>query len=127
MRPDYTNARSADGPTIYAWMSERYPIKALAREDAFAAVVESWNRENRLVDFYTLDEWLTPRGFFLSELPAECWRWTTPKIGIHNRPIAEQVIAEYAAGERGRNELAVVYRIERRTVRQWIDGIEVAA
>lgn len=127
MTPDWTNARSADGPTIYAWVSERYPIKALAREDAFAAVISSWNRENRLVDFYTLDEWLTPRGFSLADAPADAWRWSSPKITYKNRALAEQMISEYVAGKRGRCELARVYRVHRNCVTKWLDGIEVAA
>lgn len=124
MRPDWTNARSADGPTVVAWVAERYPIRSqMQKDDEFAITVSSWNREGRLVDFYTLDQWLTPRGFFLCELPEECWRWAHPKVRTHLRPVCEQVLSEYVAGERGRNELARVYQVEHRTVRHWISGL----
>lgn len=127
MTPDYTNARSADGPTVAAWISERYPVRSEMKDDPFAAIVASWNREGRLVDFYTLDEWLTPRGFFLSELPPECWRWAPSKCRHHLRPVCEQIVSEYAEGTHGRNYLARVHGIEHKTVHGWVAGIEVAA
>lgn len=123
MKPDWTNARSADGPTVVEWVAKRVPIRSdLMKQDAFAAVVSSWNREGRLVDFYTLDQWLTPRGLFLSELPEDCWRWSTPKTRVHEREIAEQIIAEYVAG-RGRYELSRAYNLPPRRVRAWTTGV----
>lgn len=129
MKPDWTNARSADGPTVKRWLCERFPqiTSEAMRSDPFAAVVASWDRPNRLVDFYTLDRWLTPRGLFLCELPDECWRWAKPKTPPSARDLCERVVAEYAAGIGGRNYLARVHGIPRRRIDKWIRGVEVAA
>lgn len=129
MKPDWTNARSADGPTVKRWLCERFPqlTTEAMKSDPFAAVVASWDRPNRLVDFYTLDRWLTPRGLFLCELPDECWRWSAPKCPPSAREACERVVGEYVAGIGGRNDLARVHGVQLRRMDKWIKGIEVAA
>lgn len=129
MNPDWTNARSADGPTIAAYVADHYPAlrTEMHKEDPFCITVTSWDRADRLVNIYTVDRWLTPRGHFLCDLPEECWRWSSYRCPIKLRPLCEEVVGLYVRGVAGRNELARVYGLQHRVVRNWIRGLEVAA
>lgn len=124
MKPDYTNARSADGPTVVAYLREQLPYLRTtkwemgARDDwtEFATAVLSWDRADRLVCVYTLDQWLTPRGVTLSELPPECWRWSSPKTRVKDRELAEEVIGKYVDGAGSQASLARAYRLSKHTL-----------
>ena len=134
MNPDWTNARSADGPTIAAYVAEQYPAlrTEMHKEDPFCITVTSWDRADRLVDFYSVDRWLVPRGFMLCDLPAECWRWSRAKTPIKLRPLCEELVGQYAEGRQPDAALFIRtaykhYGLQYRVARRWIDGIEVAA
>jgi len=127
MNPDWTNARSADGPIVVDWVATQLPVRTqLMKEDPFSSVVCSWDRPGRLVGVFTLDEWLTPVGVMLNELPDECWRWAPPKTPTKMRETAERLIGEYMDGKAGRNEIARANDIPHRTVRKWIEGLDPA-
>lgn len=123
MKPDYTTARSADGPTVYRWLCERLPIRGNAlKGDPLADTARSWGCCNqgakvRLVAVEVIDRWLTPVGIHLSELPDECWRWTPSRV--NRREACEAVCSEWLDGTPAR-ELARRYRVNRATVAEWI-------
>lgn len=134
MKPDYTNARSADGPTVVAYLREQLPYLRTtkwemgARDDwtEFATAVLSWDRADRLVCVYTLDQWLTPRGITLSELPEDCWRWSSPKTRVKDRELCELVVGQFMEGGRSPGRLARAYGFSRQTVAYWTRDLMAA-
>ena len=123
MKSEWHNARLADGPTVSRWVAERLPVMTeVLRDDPFASVIRGWNRLDRLVSVAVLDEWLTPVGIHLSELPAGCWRWSSPKMHLRLRPTCEEIVDQWTKG-RGRDELSRAYGVDRRVVSRWIRGI----
>lgn len=130
MKPDYTNARSADGPMVVAYLRKQFPYLRTTKwqtgDDPFIAAVLSWDRPDRLVCIYTLDKWLTPRGVTLSELPPECWRWSSPKTRVKDRELAEEVIGKYVDGAGSRDALARAYRLSRHTIAYWTRDLMAA-
>lgn len=116
MTPDYTNARSADGPTVVKWLASRISIGR--SEDPWASTVWSWNHANRLVGVEVLDEWLTPVGIHLSELPEDCWRWGRAGSPIRLRDLCERVVSEWLDGA-PRKPLARRYKLHPQTVWGW--------
>lgn len=126
VNPDYTNARSADGPTVYAWLIARIPLRSrLLKDDSLSKIARSWRQpcngsKERLVAVEILDRWLTPVGIHLSELPDECWRWTPPRIV--RRDECEAVCSEWLDGTPAR-VLARRYGVDRATVAAWVDDL----
>jgi len=130
MKPDYTNARSADGPMVVAYLRKLFPYLRTTKwetgEDPFIAAVLSWDRADRLVCVYTLDRWLAPNGITLSELPEDCWRWSSPKTRVKDRQLCELVIGEYMEGGRSPGRLARAYGFSRQTVAYWTRDLMAA-
>lgn len=117
MNPDYTNARSADGPTVVEWLTARISV-GRSGDDPWASAVWSWNHDGRLVGVEVLDEWLTPVGVHLSELPEDCWRWARAGAPIRLRSLCEQVVSEWLDGV-PRKRLAHRYGLRAQTVWDW--------
>jgi hypothetical protein len=85
-RLDWSNARSADGPRVAAWLRQRLrdPHRMSIVDESVDALtntarrVRAWEKgENPSV--WTLDEHLMRLGVHLSELPDEVWRASAAK------------------------------------------------